>query len=115
MRVYLGAVSIECDEAFTVTRFGDGRSVVADHAEQPGQAATAADMGISVEEMNRGHDLTHSLLAFWLGLPHSPTLHGVATGHHYEHHAIEEAAVLAVQLWAKVAGVDLIKTATRAD
>lgn len=66
--------------------------------------------------MNREHDLTHSLLARALGLPHSPTLHDVAHGRAASDlHAIEEEAVLALQRFARAAGVDLVATAAGTD
>ena len=105
--ITLGSVVVHVEGSRTLTDFGDGHYCIGAHAEQDGQAETAASVGMSVEEMNRCHDLTHSLLAHWLGLRHSPTLYGVATGHIYQHHQIEETAVLAVQRWANVAGVDL--------
>ncbi len=101
------------DESGTMTMFPDGLTVHADHAEQPGQAETAARMGLTVSEMNRTHDLIHAMLAEFLGLPHSPTIRGLATGRHWPHHKAEEAAVLAVQAYAKAAGVDLAKVAKK--
>jgi hypothetical protein len=104
----VGNVDVEINGTFVITHFDDDRFVLADIDEQPGQAETAAAHGLTVKEMNLTHDLTHSLLAKWLGLPYSPTLRGVATRDIYPHHAEEEAAVLAIQRFARLAGVSLL-------
>lgn len=90
--------------------------VLAEHEEQPGQAETAAGLRYpDAQSMNRDHDLMHSLLAHWLGLPASPTLIQVADGQFgSDIAAAEEAAVLAVQRFANLAGVDLQAVAARA-
>jgi hypothetical protein len=71
------------------------------------QERTAAKIGVSVREMNAGHDLTHCLLAEWIGLPYSPTLASVAGGPLIESdlNAAEEAAVLALQRYLNVLGL----------
>lgn len=63
--------------------------------------------------MSRDHELGHALLAHWLGLPHSPTLKGVASGRYWPHWQVEESAVLALQRYARLAGVDLATLAGR--
>lgn len=113
-RFDFGAVTVYVAHGRTTTVLPDGRTVQADHAEQPGQAERARELGFkSAEEMNRSHDLTHSILAHVLGLPCSPTLYGLAEGTHFPHWRIEEAAVLAVQQLAAAAGVDLFAVARR--
>lgn len=111
MKILLNAAEVEWSPQYTITRFWGGASIVSDHSEQKGQTATAEKLGMSVEKMNQTHDLTHSLLAFWLGMPNSPTLKAVAKGNLYLHNAAEEEAVLAIQRWANLAGVDLLKLA----
>jgi hypothetical protein len=110
----LGAVAVEIHDGWTVTRFSDGQEVHALHREQPGQADLAARLGYgTAAAMNREHDLAHSILAHALGLPHSHTLHDVAHGRPASDlHAIEEEAVLALQRFARAAGVDLVAVAT---
>lgn len=112
----LGPVSIEIGTGWTVTRLPNGREVWADHAEQPGQAETAARCGYeSAGDLNREHDLAHSLLAYWLGLDASPTLLDVSLARPRALiHDAEEAAVLAVQTFARAVGVDLVEVARRA-
>lgn len=110
IQMRLGGATVHIGAERTVTTLPDGSEVYADHAEQPGQAALAADLGYpSAEAMNRDHDMAHSLLASWLGLPCSPTLQGVASGKFYKHHRLEEAAVLAIQRFARAAGIDLTR------
>ena len=110
MRKTLGDVTVDMGDAYTVTTFPDGLQLVAMHSEQPGQAETAARLGYpNADAMNREHDAFHSLLAHWLGLPCSPTLHAAASGRRYPHWREEEDAVLAVQRFALAAGIDITR------
>jgi hypothetical protein len=113
MSIHLGTVTVEAFDGYTVTRFADGKEVHALHAEQPGQAETAKGLGYpDAEAMNRDHDLAHSLLCYWLGLPCSPTLRDVATGTPaHEIHYLEEAAVMALCRFANATGVSLVEVA----
>ena len=113
----LGAVKVEIRDGYTLTTFPDGKTVNALHAEQPGQRETAGRLGFATAwEMNVSHDLAHSMLARWLGLPHSPTLHAVAHGDKAPKvWRREEQAVLALQAYAKALGVDLVKLAKEMD
>jgi hypothetical protein len=68
--------------------------------------------------MSREHELCHSLLAGWLGLPCSPTMRGIALrtagiGPWFPEWRAEEACVLAVQRFARVCDVDLVALATK--
>jgi hypothetical protein len=67
----------------------------------------------SAEAMNAEHDLTHSLLAQWLGASSSPTLSAQAHGSVYPWWWREEEAVLAVQRLAVTWGVALVSRAQR--
>ncbi|WP_046869282.1 hypothetical protein [Microvirga massiliensis] len=111
----IGAVTVEVQDDYTVTTFPDGRQLHARHSGHADQAETAARLGYSsVEAMNREHDLTHALLAYWLGLPWSPTLRDVVTNTPAtEIHYLEEEAVLAIQRFAVAMGVDLLEVARR--
>ncbi len=114
--IKFGSTEVRVTEKVTHTRFSDGAGLYASHLGQPGQEELARSLGYSdATAMNRHHDLTHSLLAHWLGLPHSPTLRGIADKNYWPHHKLEEAAVLAVQAYALAAGIDLIKVAEHAD
>jgi hypothetical protein len=62
-------------------------------------------------QMSRDHELGHALLAHCLGLSHSPTLRGVAAGRYWPHWQAEEAAVLGLQRYARLAGVNLLEIA----
>lgn len=107
MIIHLHPTIVRIGEHETTTYMA-GYKVVALHAEQPGQAETAQRIGApSVREMNRTHDLVHSLVARALGLDYSPTLLAVAKGEVYPYWEAEEAAVLAVQAWAFAADIDL--------
>lgn len=66
--------------------------------------------------MSREHELGHALLARLLGLPYSPTLYGLALhadaqGPYWPSWRTEEASVLALQRYARAAGVDLVARA----
>lgn len=109
----LGRVTVDHTERQTTTILPNELKVFASHEHSEGQEKTAADYQLTVADMNRTHDLTHSLLAHWLGLAASPTLQGVATGEHYANWWIEERAVLAIQSFADAMGVDLVDVAKR--
>ena len=113
MIVRLGSVTVETFDGYTITRFADGKEVHALHAEQPGQAETAKGLGYpDAEAMNTEHDLAHSLLCYWLGLPESPTLRDVAEGKTASDlHYLEEEAVMAIQRFANAVGVSLVEIA----
>ena len=110
----LGAARLVQYAGHTVTTFPDGTSVTARHDDcaHLGQAQCARRMGYpSAESMNRDHDLTHSLLASWLGASVSPTLVAQAHGGVYPWWWLEEEAVLAVQRLAVTWGVALVSRA----
>lgn len=113
MMIKLGSVTVETFDDYTVTRFADGLEVHAHHAEQPGQADTAARLGYAEAfAMNKEHDLAHALLAYWLGLPHSPTLRDVAEGKPANDlHYLEEEAVMALCRFSNAVGVSLLDVA----
>ena len=97
------------DDGLTVTVLPDGSRVEARPQGNPTYAARAAALGYGadVARMSREHEIGHSLLAEWLGLPESPTLRGVASGAHWPHWPEEEAAVLALAAFSNAAGVSL--------
>ena len=114
MTVYrIGATTVHHEDGRTRTVFDSGGEVRGDHAPQPGQEETAARYGLTVEAMNRTHDLAHTILAAALGLPASPTLSAMPTGKHWSQWWREEQAVLALQGYAAAAGVDLEAVAVR--
>ena len=101
-------------DGYCLTVFSDGKKLTSHFAEQEGQRETAKRLGFnSVWEMNQTHDLTHSILANWFKLKHSPTLYGLASkeGTSKEIWNREEEAVLALQAYAKALGIDLIRLA----
>lgn len=102
-RLQIGSTAVTIGDGETVTLFADGLTLSASHDEQPGQLETAERLGVSVAQMNAEHDLVHSMLAQWLGLPHSPTLYGVATKNYFAAHSVEEQAVLGIQAFARAA------------
>lgn len=109
----LASAVVAHGEDTTVTTFASGRQLVGDHKVQPGQSDTADQYNMSVEVMNRYHDLTHSVLAAVLGLPASPSLENTAHGRKHPDWWIEERAVLALQAYAAAFGVDMATVAQR--
>jgi hypothetical protein len=105
----------------TTTLFGDGSFVKAWPGDSAEDRARAVSLGYAKDDaalswdhlvaMSRDHEIGHALLAHWLGLPHSPTLTGVASGRYWPHWQAEEAVVLALQRYARLAGVDLMALA----
>jgi hypothetical protein len=68
--------------------------------------------------MSREHEAAHHLLARLLGLATSPTMYGLALqaaaeGPYWPAWRVEEAAVLALQRYARSAGVDLVERAVQ--
>jgi hypothetical protein len=96
-------VTVDEDERRVTTRFEDGASLVAAPNYAVEHRDRARELGYSgddpVWQMTRDHDRAHSLLAAWLGQPHSPVLYGEATGNAPDPAlaANEEALVLLLQ------------------
>jgi hypothetical protein len=108
----LGAVEIRWRPEGTLTRFPGGLTCLGFHRVQPGQREVAEDWGIGpAKRMNEEHDVTHSLLAYWLRLPYSPSLMGAAKQKRAEVHREEESAVLALQRYARALNLDLVQLA----
>lgn len=111
--VKLASAEIELYESgLTVTRY-DKREVIAwpEEDEIYKQRAMKHGYGEDIFLMSREHELTHHLLAEWLGLGFSPTLMAVSANDQDPNWGIEEAAVLAVQAFARSRGVDIVALA----
>ncbi|MBB4001582.1 hypothetical protein [Aurantimonas endophytica] len=124
LTLHLAGSSIEMDASgLTTTLYGDGSFVKAWPGDSAEDRARAVSLGYarndtsltrdSLVQMSREHEAGHAILASVMGLPHSPTLKGVADGRYWPHWQAEEAAVLAVQRYARMAGVDLVEVARR--
>lgn len=114
--VRLGGAEIELhDDGLTVTRYS-ARAVVeaaAQDSDEYRRRAQELGYGTDTARMSRDHEISHSLLAHWLGRPASPTLIEIAHGRKWKHWRLEEAAVLALQAYAIAARVDLTALAIR--
>lgn len=113
--IRIGAATILlADDGLTLTVFQDKTRVSA-RAEDTAayrEMALRIGYGAEIDRMSQEHEVTHSLLARWLGLDRSPKLWDVAhetpaTDVHY----FEDDAVLAIQTLARVLGVDLVERA----
>lgn len=100
------------DDGLTVTRYPHGE-VQAAPRDDDGYMATAVELGYGKDtaRMSREHELTHNLLAHWLGLAASPTLFAIAAHRAAEHWSAEEDAVKAIQRFARLMGVDIVALA----
>lgn len=105
-RLALGKVKVEVYDGYTVTCFEDGLKAIGLHDEQPGQKEISERLGMTARAMNEEHDLLHSELAAWLGLPWSPALRAAALGvPGGDLEAAEGEAVLALQRYKRLAGL----------
>lgn len=111
----LGKATVELhDGDLTVTKLPDGE-VPAVPQDSGVYRARAERLGYGQDtaRMSREHEVVHALLNAWLGLPYSPTLHGVATGREWPYWHLEEAAVLALQAYCRVHNIDIVELAER--
>lgn len=86
---------------------------VAQDSDEYRARALALGYGDDTALMSREHEMSHHLLARLLGLPCSPTMRGIALhatgiGPYWPAWGKEEAAVLALQAYARAAGVSLV-------
>lgn len=114
--IRLGACTFEIWPAHVRTILPLGE-VTAAPQDDDDYGARAVELGYGADRfaMCRDHELVHCWLAALLGLDASPALTAVATGRPLSAEAsgIEEAAVLAVQRFARSLGVDLVDAARR--
>lgn len=113
--IRLAGADIELtDTPLTVTRYPEGE-VPAYPQSTDGYKARARELGYGADTaaMSRGHELGHHILAALLGLPCSPTMMSLAIGKHATCWRQEEAAVLALQAYARAVGIDLQTVAER--
>ena len=103
------------EDGVTTTVYPDGGCVPACAEDNDAYRQTALEHGYGADTalLSREHELGHSLLAHWLGLQYSPTLRAVADGRAGEGDWREEAAVLAIQRFARARGIDLVAVARR--
>jgi hypothetical protein len=95
----------------TLIHFADGRSVAGEPEDSAEYRATAERCGYGSDTLSLciDHEIVHVALADWLGFD-SPTMLAVRDEQPDQACALrvlEEAAVLAIQQYAKAAGIDL--------
>lgn len=113
--INIGDALVEChDDGQTITRLAAG-TVLAYPEDTQEYRDRARDLGYGddVSGMSRDHEITHSLLAKWLGLPASPALSLAAAGKESKNilTGAEEAAVLAIQRFAKMTNASILQIA----
>lgn len=96
---------------YTETALANGGKVTAMPQDDDEYRQRARDLGYGEDTfaMSRDHEILHSRLAVMLGLDESPTMRGIVDhengGAFYEHWQEEEAAVLAIQRFIRVANI----------
>lgn len=104
--------TIEVHDDHTMIYLPSGATVPGAPEDTDGYRATAHRYGYGEDTLQlcKDHEVMHVALSDWLGLPISPTMHFVSTGDDSEValRGLEEAAVLAIQRYARAAGIDLI-------
>lgn len=101
---------------FTRTILPDGTEVPAAPQDDDSYRERAAVLGYGADtaSMSREHELAHVLLSYILGLPESPALRAAANdAGPSDLTGMEEDAVMAIQRFARAAGVDLVEVALR--
>jgi hypothetical protein len=112
--VKLAGAHIEFGEGYTLSTYPDGRVVAFPEDNDPyRERAKSLGYGNDTALMSREHEVTHHLLAHWLGLPHSPTMMSIAISNVFKDWRTEEAAVLSIQAFARLMKVDLLEAAKR--
>lgn len=112
----IGKVTIELlPDGGTITKLGQGMELVAYPQDNITYRERALELGYGANTalMSREHEIAHSLLAYWVGLKHSPTFEGVAKAKHWDHWRAEEAAALGLQTFARCSGIDLVEVARK--
>lgn len=112
----IGLTTVELWPGVARTTLPDGAVVMAAPHDTDEYRSRAYDLGYGDDtaRMAVEHDLAHVLVAELLGLPESPALRAAAGGSPPAWLTDrEEHAVLALQLFANSAGVDLIADAAR--
>ena len=112
----LGSSTVEMhDSGLTVTVLHDGHRIDALPQDDEAYRKRARDLGYgdAIFVMSREHEIAHGILAHVLGLGESPTLRGVAQSNYWREWPAEEAACLALQRYARAAGVNLVEVAER--
>lgn len=111
-----GGVLEVADHAFCTTLYPGLPAIDAAPQDTDEYRARAVSLGYGDDTaaMSKDHEAGHHLLAGLLGLPCSPTMRGIALhaagiGPRWPRWREEEAAVLALQAYARACGVSLLE------
>jgi hypothetical protein len=109
-----GTTTVVVYDDSTLITFADGSPIAGAPEDTDDYRATAQRFGYGCDtlQMCKDHEVMHIALCHWLGLPDSPTMaliRGKGDDRAMMLNRLEEAAVLAVQHFARAAGVDLMK------
>jgi hypothetical protein len=115
--IAIGPTTISIFPTSTLISFADGRTVAGQPEDTAAYRATAFQHGYDEDTLRMwiDHEIIHIALAHWLGLADSPTMKAVRYDRLEDDHSLrqlEEIAVLAVQQYARAAGLDLLRLFT---
>jgi hypothetical protein len=113
-----GGTTVQVLADGTQIEFADGTTVVGQPEDTDAYRHTAQTHGYGADTLSLciEHEVMHVALADWLGVSDSPTMKAVRTNRLTDDlpfRTLEEAAVLAVQRYARAAGIDLVKRFAR--
>lgn len=110
--LHLAQCTVAVTPLHVATTLPDGSTVYGEPHDTAEYRHTAVNhgYGLDIARMNRTHELTHTMLAHWLGLPASPVFERISAGltEATDMTALEETAVLAIEAFANHMGVDLV-------
>jgi hypothetical protein len=118
MVLCFGDVVVLVDDRGTLITWSDGTSVPGEPEDTDSYRKTAIELGYGDDTlaMCQEHELLHVALCYWLGVP-SPVMEALrrrpAEMAGAETRELEEAAILAVQKFAKATGVDIVYQMSR--
>jgi hypothetical protein len=112
-KITIADATVEVLPTGTLIKYADGTLVPGEPEDTDTYRQTAQRYGYGSDTLGLciDHEIVHVALGAWLGVD-SPTMRAVRQGHLDDDVALrrlEEAAVLAVQQYARAAGVNLIE------
>ena len=108
-----GHITVNVYPSGTRIVFPDGCEVPGEPHDTDEYRGTAQRYGYGSDTLSLciEHEIMHVALCHWLGLPESPTMAAVKVGSddNLELRGLEEAAVLAIQQFARACHIDLVQ------
>lgn len=113
MKLNIGTTQISVSDQGVVIDFAGGDQVLGEPEDTEGYRDTAQRYGYGADTLALciDHEIMHIAIGQWLGVE-SPTMNairGKRMGENFILRSLEESAVLALQQYARAAGVNLIR------